>query len=92
MMDYEKRKVCLIIFLCYYCIFKLNIIDVSFSLFLCQEEKKQEKLIFEKELEEKQREQAQFLVLNHSRKEDMLLSVRQVIMPTGYSTNIEAIR
>ncbi|KAA0717137.1 E3 ubiquitin-protein ligase LRSAM1 [Triplophysa tibetana] len=42
-----------------------------------KEEKKQEKLMFEKELQEKQREQAQFLVLNNSRKEDMLLSVRQ---------------
>lgn len=36
-----------------------------------------EKLIFEKELEEKQREQAQLLILNNSRKEGILLSVKQ---------------
>ncbi|XP_053473763.1 E3 ubiquitin-protein ligase LRSAM1 [Ictalurus furcatus] len=41
-----------------------------------KEQKQLEKLNFEKELEEKQREQAQLLLLNNSRKEGMLLSVK----------------
>ncbi|XP_036418812.1 E3 ubiquitin-protein ligase LRSAM1 [Colossoma macropomum] len=41
-----------------------------------KEQKQLEKLNFEKELEEKQREQAQLLVLSNSRKEGMLLSVK----------------
>uniref|UniRef100_A0A8B9RDV5 RING-type domain-containing protein n=1 Tax=Astyanax mexicanus TaxID=7994 RepID=A0A8B9RDV5_ASTMX len=41
-----------------------------------QEQKQLEKLNFEKDLEEKQREQAQLVVLNNSRKEGMLLSVK----------------
>uniref|UniRef100_A0A4W4G654 RING-type domain-containing protein n=1 Tax=Electrophorus electricus TaxID=8005 RepID=A0A4W4G654_ELEEL len=40
------------------------------------EQKQLEKLNFEKVLEEKQREQAQLLLLNNSRKEGMLLSVK----------------
>lgn len=64
---------------------------MSFSLFLRQEQKKQEKLIFEKELEVKQREQAKLLLLNNSHKEDILLSVKQVTMPTGNSINTEHI-
>ncbi|XP_051513454.1 E3 ubiquitin-protein ligase LRSAM1-like isoform X2 [Myxocyprinus asiaticus] len=42
-----------------------------------QEQKQLEKLIFEKELEEKQREHTQLLFLNNSRKEDVLMSVKQ---------------
>uniref|UniRef100_A0AAR2KCG0 RING-type domain-containing protein n=1 Tax=Pygocentrus nattereri TaxID=42514 RepID=A0AAR2KCG0_PYGNA len=41
-----------------------------------KEQKQLEKLNFEKELEVKQREQAQLLVLSNSRKEGMLLSVK----------------
>uniref|UniRef100_A0A4W4G354 RING-type domain-containing protein n=1 Tax=Electrophorus electricus TaxID=8005 RepID=A0A4W4G354_ELEEL len=41
-----------------------------------KEQKQLEKLNFEKVLEEKQREQAQLLLLNNSRKEGMLLSVK----------------
>ncbi|KAB5522520.1 hypothetical protein PHYPO_G00160440 [Pangasianodon hypophthalmus] len=41
-----------------------------------KEQKQLEKLNFEKKLEEKQREQAQLLILNNTRKEDMLLSVK----------------
>uniref|UniRef100_A0A8B9KH39 RING-type domain-containing protein n=1 Tax=Astyanax mexicanus TaxID=7994 RepID=A0A8B9KH39_ASTMX len=41
-----------------------------------KEQKQLEKLNFEKDLEEKQREQAQLVVLNNSRKEGMLLSVK----------------
>ncbi|XP_056313989.1 E3 ubiquitin-protein ligase LRSAM1 [Danio aesculapii] len=41
-----------------------------------KEQKQLEKLIFEKDLEEKQREHAKLLVLNSSRKEDVLLSVK----------------
>lgn len=42
-----------------------------------KEQKQQEKVIFEKELEEKQREHTQLLFLNNSRKEDALLFVKQ---------------
>lgn len=41
-----------------------------------KEQKQLEKLIFEKDLEEKQREHAKLLVLNSSLKEDVLLSVK----------------
>ncbi|KAK3527296.1 hypothetical protein QTP86_018600, partial [Hemibagrus guttatus] len=66
-----------------------------------KEQKQLEKLNFEKELEEKQREQAQLLHLNNSRKEGMLLSVKlklrqalggQVVLPTDWETTAEVIR
>uniref|UniRef100_A0A8C2BRJ8 Leucine rich repeat and sterile alpha motif containing 1 n=1 Tax=Cyprinus carpio TaxID=7962 RepID=A0A8C2BRJ8_CYPCA len=41
-----------------------------------KEQKQLEKLIFEKDLEEKQREHTQLFLLNNSRKEDVLLSVK----------------
>ncbi|KAI2664646.1 E3 ubiquitin-protein ligase LRSAM1 [Labeo rohita] len=41
-----------------------------------KEQKQLEKLIFEKDLEEKQREHTQLLLLNNSRKEDVLQSVK----------------
>uniref|UniRef100_A0A667XC69 Leucine rich repeat and sterile alpha motif containing 1 n=1 Tax=Myripristis murdjan TaxID=586833 RepID=A0A667XC69_9TELE len=41
------------------------------------EQKQQEKLAFERHLEEKQKEHTQLLLMNNSRKEDILLSVRQ---------------
>ncbi|XP_043094923.1 E3 ubiquitin-protein ligase LRSAM1 isoform X2 [Puntigrus tetrazona] len=41
-----------------------------------KEQKHLEKLIFEKDLEEKQREHTQLLLLNNSHKEDVLLSVK----------------
>lgn len=43
-----------------------------------QEEKQQQKLAFERHLEEKQKEHTQLLLMNTSRKENMLNSVRQV--------------
>lgn len=43
-----------------------------------QEQKQQEKLAFERHLEEKHREHAQLLLMNNSRKENILNSVRQV--------------
>nr|XP_020495739.1 E3 ubiquitin-protein ligase LRSAM1 isoform X1 [Labrus bergylta] len=42
-----------------------------------KEEKKQEKIAFERHLEEKQKEHTQLLLMNTSRKENMLNSVRQ---------------
>uniref|UniRef100_A0A667WVA2 Leucine rich repeat and sterile alpha motif containing 1 n=1 Tax=Myripristis murdjan TaxID=586833 RepID=A0A667WVA2_9TELE len=42
-----------------------------------KEQKQQEKLAFERHLEEKQKEHTQLLLMNNSRKEDILLSVRQ---------------
>ncbi|XP_051981320.1 E3 ubiquitin-protein ligase LRSAM1-like isoform X1 [Xyrauchen texanus] len=42
-----------------------------------KEQKQLVKLIFEKELQEKQREHTQLLLLNNSHKEDVLLSVKQ---------------
>ncbi|XP_056123378.1 E3 ubiquitin-protein ligase LRSAM1 isoform X2 [Rhinichthys klamathensis goyatoka] len=41
-----------------------------------KEQKQLEKLTFEKDLEEKQREHTQLLLLNNSRKEDVLMSVK----------------
>uniref|UniRef100_A0A673K5N3 E3 ubiquitin-protein ligase LRSAM1-like n=1 Tax=Sinocyclocheilus rhinocerous TaxID=307959 RepID=A0A673K5N3_9TELE len=43
-----------------------------------KEQKQLEKLIFEKDFEEKQREHTQLFLLNNSRKEDVLLSVKLV--------------
>lgn len=43
-----------------------------------QEQKQQEKLAFERHLEEKHKEHAQLLLMNNSRKENILNSVRQV--------------
>ncbi len=43
-----------------------------------QEEKQQQKLAFERHLEEKQKEHTQLVLMNTSRKENMLNSVRQV--------------
>uniref|UniRef100_A0A7N5ZR44 RING-type domain-containing protein n=1 Tax=Anabas testudineus TaxID=64144 RepID=A0A7N5ZR44_ANATE len=42
-----------------------------------KEQKQQEKLAFERHLEEKQKEHAQLLLMNNSRKENMINSVRQ---------------
>ncbi|XP_067294780.1 E3 ubiquitin-protein ligase LRSAM1 isoform X2 [Pseudorasbora parva] len=42
-----------------------------------KEQKQLEKMIFEKDLEEKQREHTQLLLLNNSRKEDVLLSEQE---------------
>lgn len=46
--------------------------------FVLQEQKQQEKLAFERHLEEKQKEHTQLILMNTSRKEYMLNSVRQV--------------
>lgn len=43
-----------------------------------QEEKQQQKLAFERHLEEKQKEHTQLFLMNTSHKESMLNSVRQV--------------
>lgn len=89
-MDYEKRKVCWISpHHLRYCV-PLDIALIpSVSVWFCQEQKQLEKLNFEKELEEKQREQAQLLLLNNSRKEGMLLSVKLVSVFT-HSVSVTA--
>lgn len=55
----------------------LQIPNQNINYFL-QEQKQQEKLAFERHLEEKQKEHAQLLLMNNSRKENMINSVRQV--------------
>lgn len=82
-MDYEKRKVCWISPFRFIIVkqgigFPYISLTLSLSVWFNQEQKQLEKLNFEKELDEKQREQAQLLFLNNSRKEDMLLSVKLV--------------
>lgn len=49
------------------------------GLHVLQEQKQQEKLAFEKHLEEKQREHTQLVMMKNSNKENILNSVRQVI-------------
>uniref|UniRef100_UPI003AAD54BC E3 ubiquitin-protein ligase LRSAM1 isoform X3 n=1 Tax=Centroberyx gerrardi TaxID=166262 RepID=UPI003AAD54BC len=50
-----------------------------------KEQKHQEKLAFERHLEEKQKEHAQLLFMNNSRKENILHSVRQERLEQGVS-------
>lgn len=59
-------------------VFLQTCLILHLSVWFSQEQKHLEKLNFEKELEEKQREQTQLLLLNNSRKEGMLLSVKLV--------------
>lgn len=51
-----------------------------------QEVKMQQKLAFERHLEEKQKEHTQLLLMNNSRKENMLNSVRQVRHMLNHTT------
>lgn len=58
------------------------------SVFDLQEEKQHQKLAFEKHREEKQKEHTQLLLMNNSRKEHILNSVRLVsnMVADGYGT------
>lgn len=58
------------------------------GLYVLQEQKQQEKLAFEKHLEEKQREHTQLVMMKNSNKENILNSVRQVIT-TAQKSSLE---
>ena len=55
-------------------------VDTS-SLLRHQEQKQQEKLDFERQLDERQKEHTQLLFMNNSHKEDVLHSVKLVPLP-----------
>ncbi|KAI3361996.1 hypothetical protein L3Q82_012199, partial [Scortum barcoo] len=73
--DYEKRKIS-----------RVPYEDPLTCPSVLQEQKQQEKLAFERHLEEKQKEHTQLLLMNNSRKENILNSVRQRLTDTSLFT------